>query len=144
MTLLRRRRPVPRTLALAAAAFAATVLVYPVPVGAQARLGSARSATVVEKVDRAPFGNMLATTAGLSLYILPSGTCTGSCLVIWPPLLMPTGTTKPLGVTGLGTVRFGQSRQVTYHHHRLYTFYLDTGSDVSGNGVDGFTVATVK
>lgn len=144
MTLLRRRRPNSPALALTAVALAATVLVSPGPAGAQARLGSARSATVVEEVNRAPFGNMLATTGGMSLYILPTGSCTAGCLVIWPPLLMPTGTTKPLGIKGLGTAKFGQSRQVTYHKHRLYTFVSDSGSSVSGNGIDGFAVATVK
>jgi predicted lipoprotein with Yx(FWY)xxD motif len=102
-----------------------------------------KSAVVVQVVDRAPFGEMLATSSGLSLYVDPSGPCTGSCLVIWPPLLMPKGKTTPLGTTGLGTTKFGHRLQVTYNGKALYTFYTDTGSEVGGNGVQGFAVAMV-
>ena len=46
-----------------------------------------------------------------TLYIESSGTCTGGCLTIWPPLLMPKGKTKPAGVaSGLGTTALGTRR----------------------------------
>ena len=100
---------------------------------------------VVQVVDRAPYGAMLATASGLSLYTGP--TCTGSCLTIWPPLLVPRGKVTPLGSSGLGTakVKIGRHKvtQVTYNGAPLYTFYTDTGSSVGGNGLGGFVVVTV-
>lgn len=60
--------------------------------------------TVVQVVTRAPYGKMLATVAGRSLYIKTTQpACTGGCLTIWPPLVMAAGKTVPKGVTGLGT-----------------------------------------
>lgn len=100
------------------------------------------SATVVKVVTRAPFGKMLATIHGRSLYQLKSGfTCTGLCVSSWPRLLMPLHTTKPLGVRCLGTVKVGSRLQVTYRHKRLWLFTGDTGSMVTGNGLSGFKVA---
>jgi predicted lipoprotein with Yx(FWY)xxD motif len=101
---------------------------------------------VVEVVTRAPIGKMLATVKGRSLYTTTSG-CTGSCLTVWPPLLMSKGRTVPKGVKGLGTVTLvvgGVNRlQVTYHGLALYRFVSDTGSSVNGNGVGGFVAAHV-
>jgi len=104
-----------------------------------------KATVVVHVVDRAPFGKMLATVKGASLYIHPKGTCTGSCLVIWPPLLMPRGTTMPGGVSDLGTKKDAHGRlQVTCDRQALYTFSGDSGTSVNGNGVGGFKVATVR
>jgi predicted lipoprotein with Yx(FWY)xxD motif len=104
---------------------------------------SSKSAVVVKERRHAPFGKILYTTHGRALYYLPSGSCTGECLSIWPPLKMPKGKTVPKGAGCLRTVRFGRGRQVTYNHHRLYTFVDDSGSSVTGNGVAGFKVAKV-
>ena len=58
-------------------------------------------AIVVHKAKRGTFGKILVTASSLaSLYFAPGNICTGSCLVIWPPLLMPTGTTVPKGSSG--------------------------------------------
>ena len=114
-------------------------------VSAQAATGTTQR--VVEVVTRAPFGKMLATLKGRSLYTTTSP-CTGSCLVAWPPLLMASGKTTPTGVTGLGTVALtfhGVPRlQVTYHGSALYKFVSDSGTSVNGNGVGGFKVAKVS
>jgi predicted lipoprotein with Yx(FWY)xxD motif len=99
---------------------------------------------VVEVVNRRPIGKMLANTAGASLYYMPRGTCDTSCQGIWPPLVMPKGSTDvPTGTTCLGTATSGHLRQVTYRGHRLYTFTSDSGSSVNGNGVGGFVAAKV-
>lgn len=99
---------------------------------------------VVQVVTRKPFGKMLATVPGLSLYYMPSGSCDASCQSFWPPLTMPKNSTDvPDGTTCLGTAKLGSLRQVTYRGHRLYTFYLDSGSSVDGNGQAGFVVAKV-
>jgi predicted lipoprotein with Yx(FWY)xxD motif len=100
---------------------------------------------VVEVVTRAPYGKMLATVKGLSLYT-SSSPCTGSCLSVWPPLLLAKGKTTPTGVKkGLGTVALtfkGISRlQVTFDGNALYRFEGDSGTSVNGNGVGGFMVA---
>ncbi len=99
----------------------------------------------VKVVDRPPFGKMLATLRGASLYTTASS-CTGSCLQIWPPLLMAKGKTMPTGVTGLSAVRvtIGSSHdlQVAYRGKKLYRFVDDSGSSVRGNNVGGFKVAT--
>jgi predicted lipoprotein with Yx(FWY)xxD motif len=103
-----------------------------------------RSAVVVEERTHAPFGKILYTTHRHALYYLKSGSCTGGCLQIWPPLFMPKGKTMPKGATCLATAKSGRTRlQVTYNRHRLYTFADDTGSSVTGNGVAGFAVAKV-
>jgi predicted lipoprotein with Yx(FWY)xxD motif len=110
------------------------------PAGAAGGMG----ATVVQVVSRSPVGNMLATTSGASLYIHPSGPCTGSCLAVWPPLLMPADKTKPKGAECLSTVAFKGGLQVRYHNQRLYTFADDSGTSLNGNGVAGFVAAKVK
>ena len=98
-------------------------------------------ATVVKVVTRQHFGKILATVHGRALYIKPTGGCTGQCLVVWPPLLMPKGKTIPLGTKCLATARLGHRRQVTYREHRLYLFSGDHGKSVTGNNVAGFKVA---
>jgi predicted lipoprotein with Yx(FWY)xxD motif len=104
------------------------------------------SAKVVLQRHRAHFGKILVTPrAGMALYYMPHGTCTGSCLGVWPRLVMPRGKTVPKGASCLGTARFGRHHrlQVTYHGRRLYTFVSDTGHSVTGDGVGGFKVAKV-
>jgi predicted lipoprotein with Yx(FWY)xxD motif len=112
---------------------------------AQVRPASPRStaAIVVHVATRAPFGKMLTTDSGLSLYINPAG-CSASCLTIWPPLFMPKGKTVPKGETCLGTVKVGTKLQVTYKGQKLYSFTGDSGTSVNGNGLAGFTVAKVS
>lgn len=102
------------------------------------------TAKVVQVVDRPPVGKMLATVKGASLYVHPGGPCTGGCLTVWPPLLMPKGKTMPTGAKGLGTTPDGSKGrlQVTYHDLPLYTFTGDSGTSVNGNGVGGFEAAT--
>jgi predicted lipoprotein with Yx(FWY)xxD motif len=103
----------------------------------------ATSATVVQVATRAPFGKILTRTNGLSLYIHPSGPCNASCRTIWPPLLMPAGTTTPLGAKCLATAPLGTKLQVTYDGQRLYSFTGDSGTSVNGDEVAGFEVAKV-
>jgi predicted lipoprotein with Yx(FWY)xxD motif len=102
--------------------------------------------TVVKVVDRAPYGKMLATVSGASLYTTASS-CTGGCLQVWPPLLMAKGKTMPTGVSDLTAVKvtIGKNHdlQVAYKGKRLYRFASDSGSSVRGNGVGGFKVASV-
>jgi predicted lipoprotein with Yx(FWY)xxD motif len=126
----------------AVAAVGATVVVP--AVSAQAATGTKQR--VVQVVTRAPFGKMLATLKGASLYTA-SSPCTGACLSAWPPLLLAKGRSTPTGVKGLGTTPLtvkGVSRlQVTFDGNALYSFVGDSGTSVNGNGVAGFSVAKV-
>src|SRR3954470_21310933 len=80
-------------------------------------------------------GKRLATSTGRTLYLFTRDTksksaCTGSCLVIWPPLLTKG---KPVAGRGvkqslLGTVKRGTKLQVTYNGHRLYRYASDSGA----------------
>jgi len=123
--------------------FALAITLVPAPAALAHAAKKSKSVVVVQVVDRAPYGEMLATTTGLSLYTGPS--CTGACLAVWPPLLMPKGKKTPLGESGLGTVRVKMGRhkvvQVTYNGNPLYTFDTDAGNAVGGEGVGGFVVA---
>lgn len=101
------------------------------------------SAVVVAVATRAPFGKILTTVSGLSLYINPAG-CNAACRTIWPPLLMPSGKTVPKGAACLATKKLGTKLQVTYKGNRLYSFVQDSGTSVNGNGVAGFKVAKVS
>ncbi len=111
--------------------------------GAALAAGPGKGATVVERVDRSPIGNMLASATGASLYIHPNGPCTGTCLQVWPRLLMPTGKTKPKGAQCLSTKATKAGLQVEYHGQLLYTFVDDTGTSETGNGVGGFLAAKI-
>ena len=101
------------------------------------------TALVVNEAFRTGFGKVLVVHgSGRALYTNPNG-CSAACQSVWPPLLMPVGTTTPTGAPCLGTAPHGTRLQVTYHKLRLYTFINDTGHSVTGNGVAGFHVAKV-
>jgi predicted lipoprotein with Yx(FWY)xxD motif len=109
---------------------------------AQVRPAVGTSATVVQVATRTGFGKILVTVGkGMALYENPAG-CNAGCRSIWPPLLMPKGTTTPKGATCLGTAALGRRLQVTYNGQRLYTFTGDSGHSVNGNGQAGFMVAS--
>jgi predicted lipoprotein with Yx(FWY)xxD motif len=131
--------------AMALAALAILAALVALPSGARAAATPrSGSATVVKVATRGSFGRILTTVGGRTLYKHPHGPCTGSCLSVWPPLLMPRGKTVPKGIAGLRTVVLASGRrQVTYRHRRLYTFVSDSGTSVNGNGVAGFLVAKV-
>src|SRR5689334_17999035 len=112
-------------------------------------MATSHRVTMVHPARRMGFGKILTAArpglAGRALYVLPSGSCTGSCVSIWPRLVLPRGKTIPAGASCLGTKRFGAHHrlQVTYHGKRLYLFSSDSGTSVNGDGVAGFAVAKV-
>ncbi len=139
---LRSRRTRTVGLAVGIVTLGGTMVVVPL---ASAQATTSAKEAVVKVVDRAPYGKMLATVGGASLYTTASS-CTGGCLQVWPPLLMAKGKTMPTGVADLTAVKvtIGTSHdlQVAYKGKRLYTFVSDSGSSVRGNGVGGFKVAS--
>jgi predicted lipoprotein with Yx(FWY)xxD motif len=67
--------------------------------------------------------------------------CTGPCLAIWPPLLLPAGQTSAVGsgVANLGTAATGAGKQVAYKGAPLHTFSADTApGDTKGEGIESF------
>jgi predicted lipoprotein with Yx(FWY)xxD motif len=92
-------------------------------------------------------GSVLTGPNGKTLYYFTSDSptatsCTGQCAVLWPPLVVPSGSQPALGsgVAGaVGTVkRPDGTTQVTYKGHLLYYYAGDSapGQD-TGQGLDG-------
>jgi predicted lipoprotein with Yx(FWY)xxD motif len=114
--------------------------------------GASSAAGVVVGTSTTPnFGIVLSGPNGRTLYThagdsSTASTCDGSCAAAWPPLSTTSQPMAGAGVTGpLGTVtRSDGSTQVTYDGMPLYYWQGDTkAGDVTGNGVEGFSVATV-
>ena len=115
--------------------------------------GGASSAAgpIVAAVSSPTFGMVLTGPDGKSLYFhagdsATASTCTGGCATAWPPLATTGQPTAGAGVTGqLATLaRADGTTQVTYGGKPLYYWQGDAKpGDVTGDGVDGFSVATV-
>jgi predicted lipoprotein with Yx(FWY)xxD motif len=89
---------------------------------------------------------VLANAQRLPLYTYNLDTPThsqvsGSLAELWPPLISLSPTEK--GASGKLTVLSDSNgHQVEYNGHFLYTFLDDTPGQVTGQGVQGFSVAT--
>lgn len=127
----------------------------PVTAPASAAQGPAgASGATIEMAGSASLGAILTGANGLTLYTHAgdgptSSTCTADCATAWPPLTVPAGAQPVAGarVTGsLGTLaRADGTTQVTYDGAPLYYWQGDAkAGDVTGNGVNGFSVATVS
>jgi predicted lipoprotein with Yx(FWY)xxD motif len=92
-------------------------------------------------------GKVLVAANGHTLYLfmhdrLGKSRCTGQCAAFWPPL---TVAAKPTAGTGVKASMLGWTKradgkmQVTYNHHPLYFFKLDTkAGQVKGEGINHF------
>jgi predicted lipoprotein with Yx(FWY)xxD motif len=104
---------------------------------------STSTGPTVMMASNSKYGPILEDAKGLALYTATGDTatksaCTGDCLMLWPPLLLPAGQTQPVagpGVTGLGTLTRAQGIQVTYNGKPLYTWVDDKPGQVTGQGV---------
>jgi len=89
---------------------------------------------------------ILVTSQGLPLYYYLNDTAaksavTGALAVEWPPLT--SASPAATGLTGkLAAVMDAHGDQVAYNGHLLYTFAGDQAGQVTGQGVQGFFVAT--
>jgi predicted lipoprotein with Yx(FWY)xxD motif len=121
----------------------------PAPVGGGA---SSAAGAVVDAANSPTFGMFLTGPNGMTLYThagdtATSSSCTGGCATTWPPLETKGQPTARAGVTGqLGTLtRPDGATQVTYRGLPLYYWQGDTkAGDATGNGVEGFSIATVS
>jgi predicted lipoprotein with Yx(FWY)xxD motif len=111
---------------------------------------ASQHATATVRTEQAAVGGktetILVNAAGLPLYFYMNDTAasslvSGSLAALWPPLT----STSPAatGLTGkLAAVSDAHGEQVAYNGHLLYTFVDDRAGQVTGQGVQGFFVAT--
>lgn len=89
---------------------------------------------------------ILVNAHGLPLYTYAPDTPTvsrvsGALATLWPPLTASSATAS--GVPGkLSVIAGAAGQEVRYNGHFLYTFVNDTPGQVTGQGVQGFLVAT--
>jgi len=112
---------------------------------------SGAAGVTVDAASSPKFGTVLTGPDGKTLYVhagdsATTSTCTGACATAWPPLAATGQPTAGPGVTGqLGTLtRADGTKQVSYAGMPLYSWQGDAKpGDVTGDGVEGFAVATV-
>jgi predicted lipoprotein with Yx(FWY)xxD motif len=117
-----------------------------------AHASAATGTATVAAASSSSFGTILTGSKGMTLYThsgdaAGTSTCTGGCATAWPPLAVPAGQqpTPGTGVTGALTTltRADGTIQVAYDGLPLYYWQGDTKpGDVTGDGMDGFSVAT--
>ncbi|MCK4176759.1 COG4315 family predicted lipoprotein [Aciditerrimonas ferrireducens] len=133
-------------LAAACGSSSSTASSKPASPKASAPASSTATSTPTVEALRTSDGTVLATPTGQTLYLLTSEAggaikCTGSCLSIWHPLTLPSGTSAPVAGTGvagtLGVVhRTNGEVQVTDNGYPLYTFVEDTqAGQTKGEGI---------
>ena len=113
---------------------------------------SSTAGAIVGSASIPSFGMVLTGPNGMTLYThvgdtATSSSCTGSCATTWPPLETKGQPTAQPGITGqLGTLtRPDGGTQVTYRGLPLYYWQGDTkAGEATGNGVEGFSIATVS
>jgi predicted lipoprotein with Yx(FWY)xxD motif len=113
------------------------------PASAQHAAATVRTA---QSVVAGKTETVLVNSQGLPLYYYVSDTATasrvtGSLAALWPPLT--SASPIATGLSGkLSAVNDVHGSQVAYHGHLLYTFADDQADQVTGQGVQGFFVAT--
>ena len=113
------------------------------PAASQQAAATVRTAqaTVAGKTE-----TILVNSQGQPLYYYQSDTAaksvvTGGLAALWPPLT--SASPAATGLTGkLAAVMDTHGDQVAYNGHLLYTFADDQPGQVTGQGVQGFFVAT--
>jgi predicted lipoprotein with Yx(FWY)xxD motif len=108
--------------------------------------GAADTVRTVQATVAGKTETILVNGTGLPLYFYLPDTATksnvtGGLASLWPPLTSASPTAT--GITGqLAAVKDIHGDQVAYHGHLLYTFADDHAGQVTGQGVQGFFVAT--
>jgi predicted lipoprotein with Yx(FWY)xxD motif len=111
---------------------------------------ASQHAAATVRTTQSTFGGktetVLVTSQGLPLYYYLNDTAaksavTGGLAAVWPPLT--SASPAATGLTGkLAAVMDTHGDQVAYNGHLLYTFVGDPVGQVTGQGVEGFFVAT--
>jgi predicted lipoprotein with Yx(FWY)xxD motif len=134
---------------------AAAVVVIAVLAATATALASTKPASRVKTRKTSSLGTILVDSRSRTLYLFEKdkrgkSSCTGSCAAYWPPYITIGRPTAGRGVKAsmLGTTRRADGKlQVTYNHHPLYTFKLDTkagstkGENVNAFGADWYVVS---
>ena len=116
---------------------------------ASSRPAASQAAATVRTVQATVGGKtetVLVNSQGLPLYYFLNDTAaksvvTGGLAALWPPLT--SASPAATGLTGkLAAVMDVHGDQVAYNGHLLYTFADDQAGQVTGQGVQGFFVAT--
>ncbi|MCL7377922.1 hypothetical protein [Streptomyces sp. 35G-GA-8] len=106
-------------------------------------------------VKTGPFGKILVNGKGHTLYLFEAdkakkSTCSGDCIVDWPPALVKGTPQAGTGVKAnllTTTTRSDGTKQAMYNGHPLYTFREDTkpgdtkGQDLTEFGAKWFVVS---
>jgi predicted lipoprotein with Yx(FWY)xxD motif len=90
---------------------------------------------------------ILVNAHGLPLYFYKPDTAakslvTGALAQLWPPLTSAAPAATGVSASRVAVLNDVNGRQVTYNGHPLYTFADDHAGQVTGQGVQGFFVAT--
>lgn len=101
----------------------------------------AAAAAVVKTANSSTLGTIAVDSTGKTVYTLTNGSqqvpCTGMCLMVWPPVSLPSGTTKATG-SGVKNVA-AMGSQVTINGAPVYTFQGDASAgSTNGEGITSF------
>jgi predicted lipoprotein with Yx(FWY)xxD motif len=132
-------RPPKFAAAMLIAVAALAALLAPIATGSAPK---AISKTVAKKAaNKTLEETVLTNLRNRTLYTLSDEThgrffCNGSCLAVWPPLILPKNA-QPLGPTRLGKVKRADGRfQVTFKGRPLYTYSGDAKpAEANGEGL---------
>ena len=120
--------------------------------GGNAPVSDGGSPVSVGTMTTSQFGAILVGTNGMALYTkagdsAATSTCADTCVTAWPPLTVSLGQQAVGGPGVQGTfgslTRYDGTIQATYDGRPLYYWHLDDRAGaVTGDGIDGFSVAT--
>lgn len=106
---------------------------------------SSTTKSVIQTKTDSKVGKYLADGSGKPLYTYNQDTdntsnCTGSCLSNWPAYKATSTSNLPANVSTI--TRSDGTVQYTYKKKPLYYFTSDSAGNITGNGLEGFSVAT--
>ncbi len=113
---------------------------------ATSQTSAASGTPALKTASNAKFGTIVVDADGRTVYTLTKNgqavACTGQCVSVWPPVILPTGQTTATGtgVSDVGTApAAGGGTQVTQGGLPLYRFAGDSGpADAKGDGISSF------
>jgi predicted lipoprotein with Yx(FWY)xxD motif len=133
---------VSRIIPMGVACLAAGALISRTAAGAHVAPKARTAAAPTISLRSTAYGKILVNSKGFTLYLWVKDTkdksaCSGTCLDVWPFVLVSGKPTAGPGVKAslLGTIKEKGANEVTYNGHPLYTFTSDTKPGIiSGEG----------